>query len=153
MTERRITLPRIETAAAAIDPVFLHTPQWVCEPLADDLGVRVLLKVEVLNPIRSFEGRGADWLVQNLPHGAEIVCASAGNFGRARAFAARARGAPLIIHAEPGRQTRSKSSACGRRAHLWSWPAPASTRQGNWPGRSGTAQRALQRGQPRPGAG
>ena len=31
---RRITLERIEAAAWAIDPVFLHTPQWVCEPLA-----------------------------------------------------------------------------------------------------------------------
>ena len=41
LAERRITLDRIEAAAAAIDPVFLHTPQWVCEPLADDLGVRV----------------------------------------------------------------------------------------------------------------
>ena len=30
---RRITLERIEAAARAIDPVFLHTPQWVCEPL------------------------------------------------------------------------------------------------------------------------
>ena len=98
-TDRRITLARIEAAAAAIDPVFLNTPQWVCEPLADDLGVRVVLKAEVLNPIRSFKGRGADWLVQNLPQGATIMCASAGNFGQAVAYACRARGVPLTVYA------------------------------------------------------
>ena len=98
-TDRRITLSRIEAAAAAIDPVFLNTPQWVCEPLADDLGVRVVLKAEVLNPLRSFKGRGADWLVQNLPAGAEIMCASAGSFGQAMAYAGRARGVPITIYA------------------------------------------------------
>ncbi|MFN8675869.1 MAG: threonine/serine dehydratase [Thermomicrobiales bacterium] len=99
LTDRRITLPRIEAAAAAIDPVFRHTPQWVCEPLAEDLGVRVVLKAEVLNPIRSFKGRGADWLVQNLPAGTEVMCASAGNFGQAMAYAGRARGVPVTIYA------------------------------------------------------
>ena len=97
--ERRITLPRIEAAAASIDPVFRNTPQWVCEPLADELGVRVVLKAEVLNPIRSFKGRGADWLVQTLPAGAEILCASAGNFGQAMAYAGRAHRVPVTVYA------------------------------------------------------
>lgn len=96
---RRITLDRIEVAAAAIDPVFLSTPQWVCEPLSDLLGVRVVLKAETLNPIRSFKGRGADWLVQSLPPGASLMCASAGNFGQAMAYACRARGVPLTVYA------------------------------------------------------
>src|SRR3954447_22138696 len=76
---RRITLERIEAAARAIDPIFLHTSQWVCEPLAEELGARVALKAETLNPIRSFKGRGADWLVRNLPPGIALMCASAGN--------------------------------------------------------------------------
>ena len=92
-------MERIEAAASAIDPVFLRTPQWVCEPLSDELGVRVALKAETLNPIRSFKGRGADWLVQNLPPGAELMCASAGNFGQAMAYACRARGVPLTVYA------------------------------------------------------
>ncbi len=96
---RRITLDRIEAAARGIDPVFLHTAQWVCEPLGDELGVRIALKAETLNPIRSFKGRGADWLVQNLPPGAALMCASAGNFGQAMAYACRARGVPLTVHA------------------------------------------------------
>jgi threonine dehydratase len=96
---RRITLKSIEAAARAIDPVFLHTPQWVCEPLAEELGARVALKAETLNPIRSFKGRGADWLVQNLPPGLALMCASAGNFGQAMAYACRARGVPLTVYA------------------------------------------------------
>lgn len=96
---RRITLPRIEAAAQGIDPVFLHTPQWVCEPLGDEIGVRTALKAETLNPIRSFKGRGADWLVQNLPPGSSLMCASAGNFGQAMAYACRARGVPLTVYA------------------------------------------------------
>ena len=84
---RRITLERIEAAAAGIDPVFLNTPQWFCEPLGEELGARVALKAETLNPIRSFKGRGADWLVQHLPPGSSLMCASAGNFGQAMAYA------------------------------------------------------------------
>ena len=98
-TVRRITLERIEAAARAIDPVFLHTPQWVCEPLGEELGARVALKAETLNPIRSFKGRGADWLVQNLPSGTLLMCASAGNFGQAMAYACRARAVPLTVYA------------------------------------------------------
>ncbi len=96
---RRITLDRIKAAARAIDPIFLHTPQWACEPLGDALGVRIALKAETLNPIRSFKGRGADWLVQNLAPGAALMCASAGNFGQAMAYACRARGVPLTVYA------------------------------------------------------
>jgi threonine dehydratase len=96
---RRITLERIEEAAQAIDSVFLHTPQWVCEPLGEELGARVALKAETLNPIRSFKGRGADWLVQRLPRGLALMCASAGNFGQAMAYACRARGVTLTVYA------------------------------------------------------
>lgn len=99
MTFRRITVERIEAAALAIDPVFLNTPQWMCEPLGEELGARVALKVETLNPIRSFKGRGADWLVQHLPSGVSLMCASAGNFGQAMAYACRVRGVPLSIYA------------------------------------------------------
>jgi threonine dehydratase len=99
ISARRITLERIEAAARAIDPVFLHTPQWVCEPLAEEFGVHVALKAETLNPIRSFKGRGADWLVQNLPPRLALMCASAGNFGQAMAYACRARGVPLTVYA------------------------------------------------------
>lgn len=93
------SLERIEHAAASIDPVFLGTPQFVCEPLSDILGVRLALKIETLNPIRSFKGRGADLLVAHAQAGAPLICASAGNFGQAMAYACRKRGLPLSVYA------------------------------------------------------
>jgi threonine dehydratase len=58
--------------------------------------------VETLNPIRSFKGRGADFLVQELLRRGRVpplVCASAGNFGQGLAYACRKRGIPLTVHA------------------------------------------------------
>jgi threonine dehydratase len=96
---RRITLDRIEAAGRAIDPVFLGSPQYVNEPMSDLLGARIILKVETVNPIRSFKGRGATWLVANLASRDPIMCASAGNFGQAMAWACRAAGVPITIYA------------------------------------------------------
>jgi threonine dehydratase len=90
----RTSLDGIEAAARSIDPVFLHTPQF----FSDALGV--VLKVETVNPIRSFKGRGADFLASRLPENSpQLVCASAGNFGQGLAFAARKRGLRLVVFA------------------------------------------------------
>jgi threonine dehydratase len=95
-----ISIDRIREAAEVIDPVFLDTPQFVCEPLSDRLGVIVVLKVECVNPIRSFKGRGTDYLLHRLgPTPAGFVCASAGNFGQGMAYAARKRGDRLTVFA------------------------------------------------------
>ena len=83
-----------------IDPVFLETPQFVCEPLSDRLGMTTVLKVECVNPIRSFKGRGTDYLLHRLgPQPAGLVCASAGNFGQGMAYAARKRGVAMTVFA------------------------------------------------------
>lgn len=95
----RLSLQRIEHAARLIDPLFLNTPQFVCEPLGDELGVRLALKIETMNPIRSFKGRGADLLVSQVEGGTRLMCASAGNFGQAMAYACRRRGFPLTVYA------------------------------------------------------
>ena len=95
----RVTVERIEQAAGRIDRVFLHSPQFECEPLSAALGARLVLKVETLNPIRCFKGRGADWLVAQASNGSALVCASAGNFGQAMAYACRRRGIPLTVYA------------------------------------------------------
>jgi threonine dehydratase len=95
-----ISVDRITEAAEVIDPVFRDTPQYVSEPLSGRLGVTVVLKVETANPIRSFKGRGADYLLQCIgsqPSG--FVCASAGNFGQGMAYAARKRGIRLTVFA------------------------------------------------------
>src|SRR5258706_14364727 len=95
-----ISIAGIEDAASVIDPVFRDTPQFVCEPLSDQLGVTTILKVETINPIRSFKGRGTDYLLHRLgPQPNGLVCASAGNFGQGMAYAARKRGTQLTVFA------------------------------------------------------
>jgi threonine dehydratase len=97
--EHRLNLSHIERAAALIDPVFLNTPQLVAEPLSAALGVRLVVKVETINPVRSFKGRGAEYLVAKLSRRDPIMTASAGNFGQAMAYACRKRAVPLIVYA------------------------------------------------------
>src|SRR5260370_40090740 len=94
-----ISMAGIQDAASVIDPVFRDTPQFVCEPLSDQFGVTTILKVETINPIRSFKGRGTDYLLHRLgPQPNRIVCASARNFGQGMAFAERNRvGTPTIF--------------------------------------------------------
>lgn len=88
-----ISLERIVEASRRIDPVFLNSPQFWCEPLG------AYMKVEVMNPIRCFKGRGADWLVRSRTETAPVVCASAGNFGQAMAYACRSRGIAVTVFA------------------------------------------------------
>ncbi|NUT53221.1 MAG: pyridoxal-phosphate dependent enzyme [Saccharothrix sp.] len=92
-----IDLDNIARAAETIDPVFRDTPQYVDEQLGAALGHRVLIKVETVNPLRSFKGRGADFLGATLPPGRPVVCASAGNFGQAVAYVGRTRGFPVEV--------------------------------------------------------
>jgi|HubBroStandDraft_2_1064218.scaffolds.fasta_scaffold454624_2 threonine dehydratase len=62
----RLSLDRIAEAARIVDPVFLSSPQFVCEPLSEALGLRLLVKVQTLNPVRCFKGRGADYYAATL---------------------------------------------------------------------------------------
>jgi threonine dehydratase len=95
-----VTLLGIQEAVRVIDPVFRDSPQFLCEPLSARLGVETVLKVETVNPIRSFKGRGTDYLLARLGDGAtSLVCASAGNFGQGMAYAARKRGLRLTVFA------------------------------------------------------
>ena len=88
----RISLDRIAQAATLIDPVFLNSPQFLAESLSAQLGCRLVVKVETANPIRSFKGRGAEYLAAMLEGQPRLVCASAGNFGQGMAFAAASAG-------------------------------------------------------------
>ena len=94
----RLDLERIRAARAAIDPVFLDTPQFECAPLGAELGCAVTLKVETLNPVRSFKGRGTETVLARLPADAgAVVCASAGNLGQALAWSGARRGIEVIV--------------------------------------------------------
>jgi threonine dehydratase len=117
-----LSLDNIARAARDIDPVFLHSPQFVAEALGEALGgVRLVVKVETINPIRSFKGRGTDFLLRESgPSPAAMVCASAGNFGQGLAFAARKRGLACdvfaAVSANPMKLDRMR--ALGAHVHL-----------------------------------
>src|SRR5712691_1237856 len=96
-TAMDLSLANIEKAAAVINPVFLNTPQFIDEQLCAALGRRTIVKVETANPIRSFKGRGADFLLRNFNPKQRAVCASAGNFGQAIAYAGRSRGIAVEV--------------------------------------------------------
>jgi threonine dehydratase len=105
-----IAIPELEPAAirtanGGIDPAFTASPQYVHEGLSARLGVPVIVKVETVNPIRSFKGRGT-WVAvsalaaeNRIGPDRPIVCASAGNFGQGVAYAARALGVPAVVYA------------------------------------------------------
>lgn len=114
MTEpHRFSLERIAQAAGVIDPVFLDSPQFEAESLAPELGCRLIVKVETLNPIRSFKGRGAEYFAASLDGRPHLVCTTAGNFGQGLAYAARKRGLPITIfsslHANPLKVERMRA--------------------------------------------
>lgn len=94
----RLDLARILLARGQINPLFVDTPQYECEPLSEVLGCRLVLKVETLNPTRSFKGRGTETVLTRLGEGTmEVVCASAGNLGQALAFSGRLRGIGVTV--------------------------------------------------------
>jgi threonine dehydratase len=97
----RLDLDRIRQARAMIDPVFLDSPQYECAPLGEALGCSVTLKVETLNPVRCFKGRGTETalarLVEHAGADVEVVCASAGNLGQALAHSGARRGIGVTV--------------------------------------------------------
>jgi threonine dehydratase len=95
----RLSLDRIAEASRTIDPVFLHTPQFISERLSARLSCRLTLKIETINPIGSFKGRGASYFINTFRQSTPLVCASAGNFGQAMAYVCRSHNIPLTIFA------------------------------------------------------
>lgn len=90
----------IAEACRLIDPLFLDTPLTAQATADRELGLRLFAKVETLNPIRSFKGRGADYWMSGQPASDEpVVSASAGNFGQGLAYAAAKRGRRAVIFA------------------------------------------------------
>jgi threonine dehydratase len=89
----------IAAAMAVIDPIFLNTPLLRGTSLDHALDVELFCKVETLNPIRSFKGRGTDLLVAQMKDSRPIVCASAGNFGQGLARAAARRDRIVTVFA------------------------------------------------------
>lgn len=98
-TPRAVSAERIAAAPRLIDPVFLASPLLRGTSLDRALGLELSLKVETLNPIRSFKGRGTELFVAQLPERRPLVCASAGNFGQGLARAGVRRGLSVTVFA------------------------------------------------------
>lgn len=122
-----LSLSRIAAAADEIDRVFLRTPQFLDERLSAALGREVVVKVETVNPIGSFKGRGACLLAAGLDPARAWVCATAGNFGQGLAYAARARHAAVDAFVSPSvpREKVARMRALGARVETASEPWPA----------------------------
>ena len=84
---------------SVIDPIFLNTPLLRGTSLDRALDAELFCKVETLNPIRSFKGRGTELLVAHLHDNRPLVCASAGNFGQGLARAASRRDRLVTVFA------------------------------------------------------
>src|SRR5262249_1600230 len=98
-----LTTDEIMATRTVIDPVFLDAPLMRHPALDDALGCAVTLKVETLNPIRSFKGRGTEAVGAALtPRPRAVVSASTGNFGTGIAGGARRRGIAAMIHVPAG---------------------------------------------------
>ncbi|MCA1570212.1 MAG: pyridoxal-phosphate dependent enzyme [Chloroflexi bacterium] len=109
----------IRRAHGTIDPVFTNSPQFVHDGLSERFGVPVIVKIETVNPIRSFKGRGT-WVAvsalvaaRQIGRDRAIVCTSAGNFGQGVAYAARALNVRAIVYAglraNPAKVTRMRA--------------------------------------------
>src|SRR5439155_7798402 len=92
-----ITLEDVEAARRRLEGVVPRTPLIRLET---DSGLELLLKLECLQPVRSFKVRGAYNALSLLPdsefaHG--VYTASAGNMAQGLAWSARRRGVPCAV--------------------------------------------------------
>jgi threonine dehydratase len=96
----------IRAARSLIDPVFLDSPQYAHDGLSASAGRPVVVKVETVNPIGAFKGRGTWLAVRHLAEAGRLssdrplVVASTGNFGQGCAYAGRAFGVPVVVFAD-----------------------------------------------------
>ena len=139
----------IQAAARQIDPVFLYTPQFVDEGVSAELGCEVVVKVETLNPIGSFKGRGTSLLARKLDpamaEGAGTIAVELGSLAEIEAAVVQVGDGALIAgiacwlkasHRKPGLSASARAAL--RRwceASLPDGPSP-SRAQGQLPQRS-----------------
>lgn len=119
----RLDLQRIRNAVSSIHPVFLNTPLYESASLSDALGCSMQLKIETLNPVRSFKGRGTETIMASLAleqSSPSVVCASAGNLGQALAYSGARRGIPVTVFAAESANAMKieRMRALGATVHL-----------------------------------
>lgn len=109
----------VRAARDQVPPVFRGTPQFAHDGLSALAGRPVVVKVETVNPVGSFKGRGTWLAVHGLAARVAatadrpVVVASSGNFGQGVAYAARAAGVAAVVfcdaHANPRKVERIRA--------------------------------------------
>ena len=118
-----IGLDRIAAAHDAVSDQYARTPSLRIPAVDDLLGCPVRLKAESLQPSGSFKLRGVSSKLHSLGDEAErgVVAGTAGNHGRALAYAAMRRGVPCelfvpldapISKTEPAAELGAKLTRC-----------------------------------------
>lgn len=95
-----VSLESIRDAAALIEGVAVRTPLKETPQLSRELGVRVLLKCENLQPVGAFKLRGAYTAIARLPEDVRargVITYSSGNHGLAVTYSAELLGIRAVI--------------------------------------------------------
>ncbi|HEV8122968.1 MAG TPA: threonine/serine dehydratase [Gemmatimonadales bacterium] len=95
-----VSLESIRDAAALIEGVAVRTPLKETPQLSRELGVRVLLKCENLQPVGAFKLRGAYTAIARLPKDVRsrgVITYSSGNHGLAVTYSADLLGIKAVI--------------------------------------------------------
>jgi threonine dehydratase len=95
-----ITLTQIQQAAKALENVTLHTPTLLSPWLSEQAGTSIYLKLENLQVLSSFKGRGAFIKLSELSPEQRrkgVITMSAGNHAQGVAYHARALGIAATI--------------------------------------------------------
>ncbi len=79
LENHRLSIKNIKDSVELIDDIFLNTPQYINPGLSKMFGLNLTVKIETINPIRCFKGRGAEVLISKSKGYKHLVCASAGN--------------------------------------------------------------------------
>jgi hypothetical protein len=70
----RLDMDRIRSSISRIAPVFRNTPQYTCPPLGAALECELMLKLETVNPIRCFKGRGTETVIARSRASYAFLC-------------------------------------------------------------------------------
>lgn len=116
MSDLPLDLAALRAARERMGDAVLRTAQWTNDPLSQDLGVQLQLKLENLQRTGSFKIRGATHKIARLlatdtPPG--VIAASAGNHAQGVARAAALAGLPVTV-VMPATAPLTKIESCRR---------------------------------------
>ncbi|MBX2843421.1 MAG: pyridoxal-phosphate dependent enzyme [Flammeovirgaceae bacterium] len=98
INNHRLSIENIKASVNLIDSVYLNTPQYISASLSQMFDLELTVKIETINPIRCFKGRGSEVLASKSKGYSHKICASAGNFGQAMAYSCLKRGLEITVH-------------------------------------------------------